>query len=489
MDSFEQSTKNFTDWIATNAGINVSDGVKIRDLRQQNQGRAVFAEKDIKTNDVLFKIPRSTLLNITTSTIAKDKTVAEKLLHKIGHWEGLILSIFHELKVNKDTSFWNAYFHILPEMQSPKPFDNLLYWSDEELQNLQPSLILSRIGKEEARKMFENCSAYVKELCLEFTFDWKEFLYVASLIMSYSFDTERADYNEDSENDSESLEVIDESTIADVYKDGYYKSMVPLADMLNADTHLCNANLIYSETHLVMVATRDIKAGEQIFNTYGDHPNSELLRRYGYVEWTGSKYDFGEITMGDIFVVLAKEFGKELDDVANLVEAISDDDDLQENVLEGETIVMESYDCYNEGDISAEGVCLVQLLSLMFEFNLTTNSPGFSKIMKKCVKLVNKSKITQRCQKVLKEILELRLSEYPKNGNQDVLTKPGSNYIESMAKRVLNSEVLSIKECLNKVDENFKCVEVEEYIPDTGLVSKKRPGKEATSKSSKKQRR
>ncbi|KAL6946525.1 hypothetical protein ACO0RG_000678 [Hanseniaspora osmophila] len=487
MDSFEQKTTNFTDWTATAAAINISDGVVIKDFRQQNQGRAVIAEKDIKKGDTLFKIPRSTLLNVTTGAIAKDKTVAEALLHKIGHWEGLILCIFYELKMKKESSFWYAYFNVLPDMQSSKPFDNLLYWNDEELQKLQPSLVLSRVGVEQSREMFENCVAYAKDFGFEFTFDWKEFLYVASLIMSYSFDTERADYNGDSED--EDLEILDESQTVDVYKDGYYKSMVPLADMLNADTHLCNANLTYSETHLVMVATRDIKAGEQIFNTYGDHPNSELLRRYGYVEWAGSKYDFGEITMANIFVVLAEVFGKKIDDVAALLEAISDDIDLLENVLEGEPIVIESYDCYNEGDISLEGVCLIQVLCLMLEFELTTSSPNFTKIVKKCIKQVSKSKITQRCQQVLKKVLEVRISEYPENGNQEVLTKPGSNYILSMAQRVLNSEVLSIKECLNKVDQNYKCVEAEEYIPNIDFVGKKRPSKEAAPRFSKKQRR
>lgn len=34
-----------------------------------------------------------------------------------------------------------------------------------------------------------------------------------------------------------------------------------------------------------MDAIKDIKAGEQIWNTYGDPPNSELLRRYGYVDF------------------------------------------------------------------------------------------------------------------------------------------------------------------------------------------------------------
>lgn len=33
-----------------------------------------------------------------------------------------------------------------------------------------------------------------------------------------------------------------------------------------------------------MVSTKPIKAGEQIYNTYADPPNSDLLRRYGHVD-------------------------------------------------------------------------------------------------------------------------------------------------------------------------------------------------------------
>lgn len=44
-----------------------------------------------------------------------------------------------------------------------------------------------------------------------------------------------------------------------------------------------------------MTALRTIKAGEEIFNYYGPHPNSELLRRYGYVTPKHSRYDVVEL--------------------------------------------------------------------------------------------------------------------------------------------------------------------------------------------------
>jgi hypothetical protein len=40
-----------------------------------------------------------------------------------------------------------------------------------------------------------------------------------------------------------------------------------------------------------VVALRNIRKGEEILNYYGPHPNSELLRRYGYTTAKHSRYD------------------------------------------------------------------------------------------------------------------------------------------------------------------------------------------------------
>lgn len=61
-------------------------------------------------------------------------------------------------------------------------------------------------------------------------------------------------------------------------------AMVPMADILNARYGSENAKLFYEKHTLRMVSTKPISAGEQIWNTYGDPPNSDLLRRYGHVD-------------------------------------------------------------------------------------------------------------------------------------------------------------------------------------------------------------
>nr|CDI54333.1 set domain-containing protein [Melanopsichium pennsylvanicum 4] len=60
--------------------------------------------------------------------------------------------------------------------------------------------------------------------------------------------------------------------------------MTPMADMLNARFESDNARLFYKSHVLEMRATKPIFPGEQIYNTYADPPNSDLLRRYGHVD-------------------------------------------------------------------------------------------------------------------------------------------------------------------------------------------------------------
>lgn len=84
------------------------------------------------------------------------------------------------------------------------------------------------------------------------------FHFAGSLISAYSFN-ERAD---------------DDSATA----------MVPLADTLNHRTGCNNARLYYGPDELSMIAIKDCPAGEQLFNTYGDLGNRELLLRYGFTD-------------------------------------------------------------------------------------------------------------------------------------------------------------------------------------------------------------
>lgn len=49
-----------------------------------------------------------------------------------------------------------------------------------------------------------------------------------------------------------------------------------------------------------MKAIKPIKAGEEIFNDYGEIPRSDLLRRYGYVTDNYAQYDVVELSLNQI---------------------------------------------------------------------------------------------------------------------------------------------------------------------------------------------
>ena len=133
-------------------------------------------------------------------------------------------------------SKWRPYFDVLPDT-----FDSLMFWSDAELAELQASHVVNNIGKAEADQSFRSVILpLVREHPTIFPFpktsasggvDDETVLELAhrmaSTIMAYSFDA--ADEPGDEGDDSS--------------KSRPTKTMVPLADMLNADLEKRNVSM------------------------------------------------------------------------------------------------------------------------------------------------------------------------------------------------------------------------------------------------------
>lgn len=103
-----------------------------------------------------------------------------------------------------------------------------------------------------------------------------------SLIMAYSFNDElqKEEASDDDEEEEEEENVL--------------ISMVPMADMLNHKTGFNNARLFHEPESLQMRAIKNITKGEQIYNTYGDLCNADLLRKYGFAD-DQNEFDIVEI--------------------------------------------------------------------------------------------------------------------------------------------------------------------------------------------------
>lgn len=191
---------------------------------------------------------------------------------------------------------WGPYLNILPNS-----FDTPMFWTDSELQELAGTDVLEKLGREEATASYwQTLRPYIEkrphlflgsladnidqvQKYMENFYSLDMYHVMGSRILSRAFHVKGARDSEDVEEEEEEEE-DDSSETDDEHESIEEISMVPMADMLNARNGFDNAHLFYKLHTLEMRATQPIKAGEQIWNTYGDPPNSDLLRRYGYAD-------------------------------------------------------------------------------------------------------------------------------------------------------------------------------------------------------------
>ncbi|EDK39245.2 hypothetical protein PGUG_03343 [Meyerozyma guilliermondii ATCC 6260] len=481
---FEPATREFEQWLARQ-NITISPKVAIADLRHQFQGRGLVATEDIVPEEELFSIPRSSILNVENSQLLVDKPDIRDNLLALTHWEQLTIVLLYELEVLKSKSRWVPYFNVLPIKDTDNlEFNQLMFWTDAELKLLSPSLIVERVGKDVAEGVYEKLfPAYVSQQLqlpelAEVTL--QTYNQVASIIMSYSFDVEKFD----PESNGDSDEPMDMENAEELLELNFFKSMIPLADTLNADTKLHNASLVYTPDSLVMIAIKPIPKGNQIYNTYSDHPNSEILRRYGYVEWNGSEHDFGEVPLSlikDYFVSRGQFTAKYVDELLSIMSQIVDNDESGRWA----DIVLDSYDCFVSREVIIEFIFIIQVLTVLASINSLNSMEHLSdeskyqlvsRVFKKCYKLIESGKLTKCFEQTYKDILDLRLKQYPKAAAEEFTSDPKHDRA-SLAMAVLRSEYKSFKTCsdtnavFRKGDVKYSFISDEAFIKS--IVNKK----------------
>lgn len=146
--------------------------------------------------------------------------------------------MIYEAGRDEDSKWW-PYLQLLPT-----EFDTLMYWTPAELAELQGSLVVDKIGKDDANRLFiESLLPVVQDHAYLFGRFASAFQGIsakgallevahrmATLIMAYAFDVE---YDNGSDEDC----LDDSSTLADLPK-----AMIPLADIFNADGENMNVS-------------------------------------------------------------------------------------------------------------------------------------------------------------------------------------------------------------------------------------------------------
>ncbi|KAI1263536.1 SET domain-containing protein [Xylariaceae sp. FL1019] len=309
---FEQRSAAFLHWFKAQPGATFHPHIEIQDFRNRAAGRGIVAKVDIPEDTVLFTIPRASIINTQTSDLAKrlpelfattgledaDNEADEDGGATSGppdNWISLILVMIYEY-LQGDHSRWKPYFDVLPG-----DFETLIWWGDKDLEQLQASSIVSKIGKDEADSMFrvkvlpvieQNSAIFYPGGSQKLT--ETELIHLAhrmgSIIMAYAFDLENEDEGAGADDDDEWVEDREGKVLM---------GMVPMADILNADAEF-NAHVNHEEDSLSVTSIRPISAGSEVLNYYGPLGNSELLRRYGYVTEHHARYDVVEISWESI---------------------------------------------------------------------------------------------------------------------------------------------------------------------------------------------
>ena len=301
-------------------------GVVLRGVtigRFPRTGRGCVATRDLAPGDVIVEVPDDCVITAATSVAANalrelitdeaDEPVPPRLER-----EALVLAVAAEMSLGAESAF-APYLAALPTLRATH---SPLGWSGAELAELQGTTALARMTdvederaelpsmtaqhwKHVARPFFEANPAFARagggaaasektleeeaseasEASDEETNARRLYLHATALVAAFSFTLGEPD--DDDANDSEdSFEAPSDSELCHREQHATTQAMVPFWDMLNhREPAAACVRLDHDEASrsLRMIATRAVREGEEVFNTYGALGDEELLRRYGFV--------------------------------------------------------------------------------------------------------------------------------------------------------------------------------------------------------------
>ncbi|KAF4625462.1 hypothetical protein G7Y89_g12708 [Cudoniella acicularis] len=399
VDDFQSDTESFLSWLSE-VGVRINPKMVLKDLRSEGEGRGrgVVAAADFEEDEIVFSIPRSAVLNVQNTMPGCESSSSTSTLSSMPNWLALTAAIISQGQ--KPHSKWAPYLAILPQQ-----LDSLIFWSESELSELQASTVVTKIGRKSAEEMFSqhieplSLPGCTNEMCHR----------VASIIMAYAFDIPEDQETKQQENETGATEGdADELVSDDGEEEKTVLSMIPLADMLNADAERNNARLCCDNEDLEMRTIKPIAKGEEIFNDYGQLPRSDLLRRYGYVTENYQVYDVAEISSQ--FIISELTNGPLNTPEGDILAPLTLQDAKKRTALaEREDIFESSYDLAYSGP--GEPAIPDELLA--FLYLLLLDNDNLNAIENSQSTLPSRSKMgTELVGQVLANLLRLREQEY-----------------------------------------------------------------------------
>ncbi|KAL1365801.1 hypothetical protein HN51_013769 [Arachis hypogaea] len=225
------------------------------------EGLGLVATKDISRNEVVLQVPKRFWINPDAVAASEIGNVCSGLKP----WLSVALFLIRER--SRDDSLWKHYFPVLP-----KETDSTIYWSEEELSEIQGTQLLNTtLGvkeyvQNEIMRLQEEIILPNKKL-FPFPITLDDFFWAFGILRSRAFSRLR----------NENLVVI------------------PLADLINHSARVTTEDHAYEVKGAAGLFSWDylfslrsplsVKAGEQIYIQYDlNKSNAELALDYGFIE-------------------------------------------------------------------------------------------------------------------------------------------------------------------------------------------------------------
>ncbi|XP_070686861.1 N-lysine methyltransferase setd6 [Pempheris klunzingeri] len=265
----------------------------------------MLATDNIEEGEVLFTIPRSALLHQGTTKVSALLEKERSSLESSSGWVPLLLALLYEYTSSQ--SRWKPYLSLWTNF---KTLDHPMFWSKEERDRLLrgtgiPEAVdtdLANIQREYTDVVLPFITKH-PDLWRPDTHTLELYTQLVAFVMAYSFQEPQEEAEEEDEDEEEE----DEEKVPNP------PMMVPMADMLNhVSNH--NANLEFTLDSLKMVSVRPIHKGEEVFNTYGQMANWQLLHMYGFTEpHQSNSNDTADIPITSLYQVATQGAQSELD--------------------------------------------------------------------------------------------------------------------------------------------------------------------------------
>ncbi|XP_076916416.1 ribosomal lysine N-methyltransferase 3-like [Bidens hawaiensis] len=301
--SSSRRLRAFKRWM-NHHSINHSDAL---DLIIQPHQLCIKTLYDLHDGDVIATIPKRSCLTVKSSGACH---LIEDF--KCEGYMALAVAVMYERSLRQQSP-WFGYLQLLPERNSDVP----LLWSIGEIDELLVGTELHKTVKEDKALVYEDWKSCIVPFVESSPtpldpddFDLDHYLAAKSLISSRSFqidnyygfgmvpladlfnhktnaeDVHFTSVSDHSESDTDSSENIENQIDGNlpngdcVFQNGKESKVnSPEGDFSAADD-ACDSNTEILE----MIMVRDVKAGTEVFNTYGTMGNAALLHRYGFTE-------------------------------------------------------------------------------------------------------------------------------------------------------------------------------------------------------------